>query len=526
MLPGAMPGRKARLAAALVLVAAPMAAGTGSASATTFCVPGFHSACPNSGGNVAEADLEKAMSLQSEDGKADQVVIAAGTFTEDNDFEPPSGDDRTFEPYGPDPLTIAGAGPGATILTSGGTGNIFLFNFSSSYSRPAAMRDLTLRIPSSFTDNGGGALQLYECVLENVDIVSLNPGSDGVGSAIGLGNVFRDGELRGEGGGSIDVGFRTSFNAELLVEDTTIRGASWALNANGEESELTARRVRTLDGGAYGVAATAGTANVENSTFTIDDGIGLYASANDDDATLNADHLTIVNSSGNSTAVEAKKFGGGVGDVTVVASNSIFRGFGSGFRAETTIGPGIGLVSLEVRYSNLPEGGSNTNGDVDVDVGNIAADPLLAADLSLPAGSPSVDAGDPAAGGLATDFLGKARPVDGNGDGAPRRDQGAFEYQVPRSPIAPGTDSTPPQTQIVKGPGKRLAKGIARFRFRSSEAGSSFRCSLDRRKPKRCRSPRTYKRLKPGRHVFRVWAIDASGNKDPTPAKRRFRVPR
>jgi hypothetical protein len=68
--------------------------------------------------------------------------------------------------------------------------------------------------------------------------------------------------------------------------------------------------------------------------------------------------------------------------------------------------------------------------------------------------------------------------------------------------------------------------GVAKFKFRSSEPLSTFLCKLDRRKAKRCKSPRTYKRLKPGRHVFRVWAIDAAGNKDPTPAKRRFRVPR
>jgi hypothetical protein len=522
-----MPGFSARACAATAAAALLILVTAADATATTFCVPNFHSACPSSGGNVAEADLEKAMSLQSEDGNADRVVIAAGTFTEDSDFEPPSGDDRTFEPYGPDPLTIVGAGPEATILTTGATGNIFLFNFSSSYSRPATMRDLTLRIPATFTDNQGGALQLYECVLENIDIVSLNPGSDGVGSAIGPGNVFRDGELRGEGGGSIDAGFRTTFDGVLLVEDTTIRDASWALNANGKGSELTARRVRSLDGGAYGVAATEGTANVENSTFTLDDGIGLYASAKDDDAALDADHITIVNANGSNTAVEAKKFGGGAGDVTVVASNSIFRGFGSGYRAETTIGPGIGLVSLEVSYSNIRENGSNTNGSVDLSTGNIDADPLLAEDLSLPAGSPSIDTGDPAAGGLPTDFLGKARPVDGTGDGVARRDQGAFEYRPPM-PInpSPSADGTPPQTRIARGPGKKLAKGIAKFRFKSNEPGSTFRCKLDRRKAAKCKSPRTYRRLRPGRHTFKVWAIDAAGNKDPTPAKRRFGVPK
>lgn len=89
----------------------------------------------------------------------------------------------------------------------------------------------------------------------------------------------------------------------------------------------------------------------------------------------------------------------------------------------------------------------------------------------------------------------------------------------------PTPDVTPPQTTIVKGPGGKLGEGVAKFRFRSSGAGSHFACRLDRGKTRGCKSPRTYRGLKPGRHLFRVWATDAAGNKDPTPATRRFRVP-
>lgn len=86
-------------------------------------------------------------------------------------------------------------------------------------------------------------------------------------------------------------------------------------------------------------------------------------------------------------------------------------------------------------------------------------------------------------------------------------------------------DTTPPQTTIAKGPGSKLAQGKAKFSFRASEAGSRFACKLDKGKPKPCASPKTYKRLKPGAHTFKVWATDAAGNKDPTPAKRTFKVP-
>jgi len=86
-------------------------------------------------------------------------------------------------------------------------------------------------------------------------------------------------------------------------------------------------------------------------------------------------------------------------------------------------------------------------------------------------------------------------------------------------------DITPPQTTIAKGPGRKLAQGKAKFSFRSSETGSHFVCKLDRRKAKACTSPKRYTGLKPGTHTFKAWAIDAAGNKDPTPAKRTFKVP-
>lgn len=93
------------------------------------------------------------------------------------------------------------------------------------------------------------------------------------------------------------------------------------------------------------------------------------------------------------------------------------------------------------------------------------------------------------------------------------------------APASNSGDTTPPQTTISRGPGKRLGGGIAKFGLRSSEGASTFVCKLDKRKAAGCRSPKTYKHLKPGKHLLKAWATDAAGNKDPTPAKRRFKVP-
>ncbi|HEY3434067.1 MAG TPA: hypothetical protein VGK41_00300 [Solirubrobacterales bacterium] len=82
--------------------------------------------------------------------------------------------------------------------------------------------------------------------------------------------------------------------------------------------------------------------------------------------------------------------------------------------------------------------------------------------------------------------------------------------------------SPPPDTAPETTIGKRfLAVGKARFWFSSSEPGG-FLCRLDKGPFKPCSSPRAYKHLKSGRHTFKVKAVDAAGNVDPTPAVARF----
>ena len=49
------------------------------------------------------------------------------------------------------------------------------------------------------------------------------------------------------------------------------------------------------------------------------------------------------------------------------------------------------------------------------------------------------------------------------------------------------------------------------------------RKKLDKKAFANCKSPKTYKKLKPGRHTFKVWAT-ANGKTDPTPAKHTFKV--
>ena len=78
-------------------------------------------------------------------------------------------------------------------------------------------------------------------------------------------------------------------------------------------------------------------------------------------------------------------------------------------------------------------------------------------------------------------------------------------------------DTVAPRTTITSTPPASSNSATASFSFTSSEAGSTFACSLDASGFSPCASPQTYAGLGNGSHTFRVQAIDAAGNADTTP---------
>ena len=84
--------------------------------------------------------------------------------------------------------------------------------------------------------------------------------------------------------------------------------------------------------------------------------------------------------------------------------------------------------------------------------------------------------------------------------------------------------STAPDTTIAVGPSGSTATTDASFAFTSTEAGSTFRCSVDGAPYQPCTSPTTYQGLSATDHQFAVRAIDAAGNVDPTPATRSWTI--
>ncbi len=107
----------------------------------------------------------------------------------------------------------------------------------------------------------------------------------------------------------------------------------------------------------------------------------------------------------------------------------------------------------------------------------------------------------------------------------------------PVEPAPPATASTPqtrtrsplqpvPIPPIVKLDGHRVdpRRDLVTFRFHSATKGAKFKCAVDGGGYKACSSPFAAKRLKPGKHAFRVVAA-VKGATGPRPAVVHFTLP-
>jgi hypothetical protein len=98
-------------------------------------------------------------------------------------------------------------------------------------------------------------------------------------------------------------------------------------------------------------------------------------------------------------------------------------------------------------------------------------------------------------------------------------DQGGF-VEIGRL-VLPGT--------VLTGATIKPKLHKASFSFKAKGIASGFQCELKHDKPgakgkfSKCRSPKGYKNLKPGKYIFQVRAVNASGA-DKTPAGKRFKI--
>jgi hypothetical protein len=86
-------------------------------------------------------------------------------------------------------------------------------------------------------------------------------------------------------------------------------------------------------------------------------------------------------------------------------------------------------------------------------------------------------------------------------------------------------DKTPPETTLKTKPTDPSESTTANFTYESNEPNSTFECKMDSGPFESCSaSGKTYTSLALGSHTFQVVAIDASNNKDATPAGYTFNI--
>jgi len=99
-----------------------------------------------------------------------------------------------------------------------------------------------------------------------------------------------------------------------------------------------------------------------------------------------------------------------------------------------------------------------------------------------------------------------------------------LQTSIPFASVPPAADRTAPETTIRKQVLRSQPPQLV-FHFSSSEPNSTFRCKLDKHRFAKCHSSKRFRRLEPGSHTLKVFAVDPAGNADPSPAISHFTFP-
>jgi hypothetical protein len=434
-----------------------------------------------------------------------------------------------------DDVTINGPGAGVLTVRRDTGGDYRIFTVSSGVT--AEISGLTIA-DGSVADQGGGIS---------------NAGTLTVGESVVTGNNSAD-----DGGGIFN-----DINATLSVLDSTV-GENSANGENGigggilnfgtatiTRSTVARNLAANVGGGGSGGGGIASFADMTIANSTIARNItGARGGGivNNGDGT----QLTITNTTiAGNTAAEgsgSNVFQGSSGNTlpllmtsTLLAQPLAFTATTAGLSAREPLGGGGpsncnsgGGNEFDSQGYNLDDDGTcelneaSDQPNVDAQLGPLA-DNGGPTETMLPApASRAVDQG--LSDGLTTDQRGLGRPHDfvevPDAPGGDAADIGAVELQEDEF------DFEAPETTITKHPKRKLPTDKRRvrvkFRFEGTDDFSApealtFECKLDHKSVRSCASP-FKKRVKPGKHRFRVWAIDEVGNVDETPARFRFKV--
>jgi hypothetical protein len=470
--------RLALLLGALVVPALPLVTAVPAYAATNvICVnrPATESDC----NPVRYTTIQPAIAAAAADGVDSVIRIGQGTYTDG----PYVFDGSTS------PLTVQGSNNGtgvnATILQGGA---------ASPYVTTTAATVRNLRITLS--------------------------GSGGVGLAVGgptsiASNVIVSDTPAATAGGA--TGIRAQDGAK--VQGSTVRLERAAGNTGIQSSGTTVVSRVTTRTSEVGVVVVGGTLDIDNSVVDLGTTAPTGLRAGTPVATgpidVDAKHLTVVGGAAGSRGVWSFSDKAAV-STSVTLDNSIVRGPTQSLAATVS---GGGAADLDVNASDYQTEQESGGGTVDpAPTGNLVnVDPAFIApadeDYALRSGSPVVDKADLLLTiGTDRDDLGRA--FDGDGNGSPVPDMGAYELR----------DITAPDTTITGAPPGQTNDNTPLFQFRASEDPVTFQCQLDGGAPQPCSSPVTTTPLPDGPHTFAVRATDRVFNVEAAAASRSFTV--
>ena len=391
----------------------------------------------------------------------------------------------------------AGTGSGATALTLGPGAQTYLTATQGTIS--------DLRVVMTGGDGATGIAATSGAIVDNV--VVFGPGSTGSTGLRVAGSQVHDVTVNVTGGSANTAVSGAGGN---VFTDSTWNGGSVGYRLTAGSDTITRGTVRLAGTAAL---ADAGTLSIDDSVLDLgaDGSAGLVVrpAGVADPASAVANHLTVVGGAGGSRGVVADASAGGARTATLMLANSVVWGPATSLVRDPG---GSGTASLTVSRSDH----QTTQGGVTDGGGNlVGADPAFvnpeAGDHSLRATSPVVDKG--VASAASKDRAGHDRSVDGDHDGVPVPDLGAYEL----------VDVNAPRTVITGGPSGPTNDNSPVFTFRSGP-DVTFECQIDGSALQPCASPVTTTPLTDGPHSFKVRATDPVFNVEESPATRSFAV--
>jgi hypothetical protein len=445
------------------------------AGAADYCV-----APEASCGGTNVATFQEALDLADNATDPDRVFLGAATYT-----APAASGFAYIESSSP--VEILGHGTGKTILTSPTAGSYVL---RLSGGAGTSVHDLTIRLPQNAA--GGAKGLLTDDDARRIELIE-----DPVQAAYRTGAVLQSGAALEDSSVLLGTSHLTTAVNLGAGGGAVRRSAVSALKGVVSSRGGTVERSR-VTGAHTGVAAYQGATTIAASVIRVTGGAGsnglfLGTQPGAPNSTLNADGVTLIGPGvpdsyglAASTSIAADR------SADISLTNSIVRGFSTALEASSN---GAGQAKIATAYSDYDPSGNSTTGPnsniTQANVSNVGEAGFVDAaggDYHLLRTSPLVDRGD-AATAQGLDLDGSPLVADGNGDGAARRDLGAFELppapagvaQPPagqgaslpdtQAPLVTGFRTTPSTFTIARARtvlAARLARGT-RFRYTLSE---------------------------------------------------------